>query len=265
MTTVLVTGGTGHLGRELVPRLTARGTDVRVLSRQRRPDLPEPVVAMRGDLVSGEGVAEAVRGVDVIAHLASDTGMLATISSARGTKTDVDPTRRLLEAAKREGSPHVVYISIVGIDTIPFAYYRTKLATERVVADCGLPYTTLRTTQWHTLAWDLGERLTKAPVVIAPKGVGMQLLDPGEVATRVVTLIETRPPGRAVDMGGPVVVAMEDILRDYLRANGKHRSVRTIRLPGKMMDALRRGDNLSPDHADGRITWQEWLASHRPG
>jgi uncharacterized protein YbjT (DUF2867 family) len=261
VTTVLVTGGTGHLGRELVPRLAARGMDVRILSRQARPDVPAGVAAVRGDLSSGEGVAEAVRGADVIAHLASDTGTLATISSRRGAKTEVEPTRRLLEAAKRDGSPHVVYISIVGIDTIPFAYYRTKLATERVVENSGLPYTILRTTQWHTLAWDFGNRLTKAPLVIAPKDVSMQLLDPGEVASRMITLIETKPAGRAPDMGGPEVIAMEDVLRDYLRTNGKRRAVRTIRLPGKMMEAMRRGDNLAPDHADGRITWPQWLAS----
>ena len=260
MTTILVTGGTGHLGRELVPRLATRGCNVRVLSRRPRPDVGSGIAVLKGDLVSGEGVAEAVHGVDVIAHLASDTGALATISSRRGTKTEVEPTRRLLEAAKRDGTPHGVYISIVGIDTIPFAYYRTKLATEHVVANSGLPHTILRTTQWHTLAWEFCRRLTASPLTVVPKGVRMQLLDPSEVAERMASLIDAGVEGMAPDMGGPVVLGFRDIMRAYLERTRKRRIVFAATLPGKASRGFRAGHNLSPEHPDGRITWEEWLA-----
>jgi uncharacterized protein YbjT (DUF2867 family) len=261
MATVLVTGGTGYLGRELVPRLVAAGHDVRVLSRQANPELPAGVAALRGDLITGDGVEAAVDGAGVVAHLASDTTTLGTMSTRRGRRTEVEPTRRLLDVARRLGTPHVVYISIVGIDEIPLPYYRTKLATERVVEAAGVPYTIQRTTQWHTLAWDFAERLTRGPVAIVPRGLRGQLLDAGEVAERMMSLVGGHPAGRVTDMGGPAAIDFERVVRDYLRVTNKRRPVIALPLPGKTMRAFREGHNLALDHADGRITWSEWLAA----
>lgn len=151
VTNVLVTGGTGALGTELVPLLVTAGLHVRVLSRRRAPAVPAGAQAVRGDLTTGDGLDEAVTAIDVIAHLASETSGIP--SYAKAQRTDVEGTGRLLDSARRAGvEPHVVYISIVGVDKIPFGYYRGKLATEQVIERSGLPYTILRTTQWHTLA-----------------------------------------------------------------------------------------------------------------
>jgi uncharacterized protein YbjT (DUF2867 family) len=258
MTTVLVTGGTGALGTELVPRLVAAGHDVRVLSRRERPELPAGVSAREGDLSTGAGLEAATLGVDVIAHLASGTDGLPSYRAAK--RTDVDGTARLLGAAKRHGSPHVVYISIVGIDEIPFGYYRGKVDAERVVGTSGLPFTILRTTQWHTLAAEFCRRLIALPVVVVPKGVRMQLLDASEVAERMAPLVQGPPLGRVADMGGPQALSFAEIVRRYLRANGKRRPVVEIALPGKTVRAFREGRNLAPEYRDGRITWDEYLS-----
>jgi uncharacterized protein YbjT (DUF2867 family) len=116
MRPILVTGGTGTLGRPLVRALTDREREVRVLSR-RPPDQAddEPSVSWAvGDLTSGEGVQHAVEGVSAIVHC-------ATRSSE--PHADVEGVRRLLQAARQAGSPHLVYISIVGIDRVPDAYF----------------------------------------------------------------------------------------------------------------------------------------------
>jgi uncharacterized protein YbjT (DUF2867 family) len=115
MTTILVTGGTGALGRQVVPLLAQRGAQVRILSR--RSQQVNGAEVMQGDLATGAGLAEAVRGADVVVHCATDP---------RLGRTDVRGTGQLLEAATAAARPHVVYISIVGIDRIPFGYYRTK-------------------------------------------------------------------------------------------------------------------------------------------
>jgi uncharacterized protein YbjT (DUF2867 family) len=211
MTTVLVTGGTGALGTQLVPRLVASGHAVRVLSRRERPDVPDGVTAVRGDLTTGAGLDDATASVDVIANLASGSDRAPTYRSAR--PTDVDGTKRLLDAAKRNGAPHVVHISIVGCDTIPFGYYRAKTEGEAVVTSSGLRWTILRTTQWHTLAWEFCRLLTKLPVVVVPKELRMQLLDAGEVADRMATLVDGPPSGFAQEMGGPESLAFADIVR----------------------------------------------------
>ena len=121
MSEVLVTGGTGVLGKQVVARLGFAGLEARVLSRSGRPG------TLRGDLSTGEGLDLAVRGVETIIHCAS-----SPFRKAR--QTDVEGTKRLLDAAITAGVSRLVYISIVGIDRAPsYPYYRVKLETERVI------------------------------------------------------------------------------------------------------------------------------------
>jgi len=254
MSEIVVTGGTGHLGRELVPLLVTAGHNVKVLSRKPGPN------HVVGDLVTGDGIAEAVEGIDVLVHCA--TG--AADNGARGLgyelskKTDVEPTDRLVKLLEPE--THLVYISIVGVDKIPLGYYRAKLDCERIIERSGLPYTILRTTQWHSLADEFCRRLTNFPLVTPPRGVKMQLLDASEVATRMATLVERGPSGRAADMGGPAALAFRDVVKSWLRAKRKKRIVAAVPFPGKAVRAFRAGYNLTPEHADGRITWEDWLS-----
>ena len=256
---VLVTGGTGALGTGLVPLLLKAGLDVRVLSRRKSPALPAGARAVPGDLTTGDGLDEAIAAVDVVAHLASGTSGVPSYANAK--RTDVEGTRRLLDAARRAGvEPHVVYISIVGIDNIPFGYYRGKLETEQVIERSGLPYTILRTTQWHTLAAKFCRKLGSLPVVAVPKGVRMQLLDAGEVAQRMAGLVQGPPSRHVPEMGGPEALSFGEIARRYFRAVGKRRLLFEVPLPGKAAKAFAAGYNLAPDHRDGRITWDDYLA-----
>jgi len=256
---VLVTGGTGALGSELVPLLVAAGLDVRVLSRRSAPTMPAGARAVRGDLTTGDGLDAAITAINVIAHLASGTRGAPSYANAK--RTDVQGTERLLDAARRAGvEPHVVYISIVGIDKIPFGYYRGKLATEQVIERSGLPYTILRTTQWHTLAVKFCQLLGSLPLVAVPKRVRMQLLDAGEVAQRMAGLVQGPPSQHVPEMGGPEALSFAEIARKYYKAVGKRRVVIELPLPGKSARAFAAGYNLAPEHRDGRITWDEYLA-----
>src|SRR5437588_12805637 len=117
MATVLVTGGTGVLGAYLVPRLVARGHDVRVLSRRPSPRVPQGVTAVHGNVRTGAGLNTAAAGCDAIVHAAT--------SLRRARSTEVDGTRNVVEAANREGA-HVLYVSIVGVDRHRLPYYKAK-------------------------------------------------------------------------------------------------------------------------------------------
>jgi uncharacterized protein YbjT (DUF2867 family) len=114
---VLVTGGTGELGRIVVRNLAGAGHTVRSASR-RAPhgSLPHGATWTRLDLEIGAGLAEALDGVQTIVHAASNP-------AGKLRRTDVDGTRRLLERARAGGVQHVVYISIVGIDRVPQFFY----------------------------------------------------------------------------------------------------------------------------------------------
>jgi uncharacterized protein YbjT (DUF2867 family) len=141
-----------------------------------------------------------------------------------------------------------------------FGYFAAKRAAERVVADSGLPWTTLRSTQFHDLVLMVAKQLAKSPVMPVPAGVRYQPVDTGEVAARLVELSLGRPSGLVPDLGGPRVYGMDELFRSYLRATHKHRVLMPLRLPGSAARAIRAGANLAPDHADGHRTWEDFLA-----
>ena len=255
---ILVTGGTGALGRLVVPRLRDTGSNVRVLSRSARErELGIEFVA--ADLATGEGVDAAVEGVETIVHLAG---------SAKG---DEVKAQRLVEAASRVGVRHIVYISVVGADRIPvtsaidrmmFGYFASKRAAEQIIADSGIPWTTLRATQFHTLTLTTAEQMAKLPVVPVPSGFKFQPIDPAEVADRLVELALRPPAGFVPEMAGAKIYEMSELVRSYLRASGKRRLLMPVRMPGNAAAAFRAGANLDPERAVGRRTWEEFLTEH---
>jgi uncharacterized protein YbjT (DUF2867 family) len=139
-------------------------------------------------------------------------------------------------------------------------YFASKLAAERVVADSGLPWTTLRATQFHDLILMTARQMTRLPVIPVPAEFRFQPVDAGEVAGRLLELALGTPAGLVPAMAGPRVYGMAELLRGYLRARRKHRPIVPVRLPGKAARAFRAGANLAPDRAVGRRTWEEFLA-----
>jgi uncharacterized protein YbjT (DUF2867 family) len=254
---ILVTGGTGTLGRLVVARLRDAGCDVRVLSRRSRAD-EEGIEFVTGDLATGEGIEGAVAGTEIIVHCAGTS------------KGDGDKARHLVQAASRAGARHLVYISVVGADRIPlasgidramFGYFGSKLAAERAVADSGLPWTTLRATQFHDLALLTAQQMARLPVIPVPVGFRFQPVETGEVAARLVELALGSPEGLVPDVAGPRVYEMAALLRGYLRARHMRRLIVPVWLPGKAARAIRAGANLAPERAVGRRTWEDFLAA----
>jgi uncharacterized protein YbjT (DUF2867 family) len=242
-TPVLVTGGTGRLGGELVARLRATGRDVRVLSRRAGA---QRVV---GDLDTGAGLVEALRGVEVVVHAASRAGH------------DVAGTRRLLDATGRAGvRPHLVFVSIVGVDRVPLPYYREKLAVEQLVEGGGLPWTVQRITQFHTLLDQVFSVARWLPVLPVLAGTDFQPIDVRDAADRLVALAGAEPAGRAPDLGGPQVRPMAELGTAWSAARGRRRRVLPVRLPGGIGRGFRAGGHLAPERAGGRITFEEYLA-----
>ncbi len=249
---ILVTGGTGTLGRLVVRRLRDAGCAVRVLSR-RSHDAGDGVQFVTGDLLRGEGIGPAADGVAAIVHCASSS------------KGDVEATRNLVRAASsRAPAPHLVYISMVGGDRISFGYFRAKLEAERIVAASGLPWTTLRVTQFYDLILRGASTLARLPVIPVPAGFLVQPIDPDEVAARLVELALGKPAGRVADMGGPQVHSFADLVRAYLRAAHRRRLVAPVWMPGT--GAIHAGGLLvreqptGAEHANGHRTWEEFLA-----
>ena len=256
MAAILVTGGTGTLGRLVVPQLQEADSKVRVLSRGSRAGA-DGIEFVTGDLTTGEGVEAAVDGAEVIVHCAGTS------------KGDEDKARTLVRAASRAGVRHLVYISVVGADRIPiasridramFGYFGSKLAAEEVVAGSGVPWTTLRATQFHDLLLMVARAMARLPVIPVASGMRFQPVDAGEVAARLAELAQGPPAGLVPDLAGPRIYPMAELVQSYLRAAGKRRPVLPVPLPGRAAKAVRDGANLAPERAVGRRTWEEFLA-----
>ncbi len=244
--TVLVTGGTGTLGRLTTPLLRDAGFKVRVLSRTSR-ESADGIEYVVGDLTTGEGIEAAVAGVDKIVHLAGDA------------KGDDDKARTLVKAATKAGQPHIVYISVVGADQESFAYFGFKRGAEQVIADSGLPWTTVRATQFNDLVLTLAKAITKLPIALVPSGFRVQPIDARDVATRLVELTQSEPAGLVPDIAGPKVYTLKEIVGSYLAATGRRRPMVPLHLPGKAARTFRTGINLAPAHATGTHTWEAFL------
>jgi len=257
---ILVTGGTGALGSALVPRLLAAGHTVRILSRSTRPDTVG-VEYVVGDLETGEGLDAAASAIEVVVHAAG---------SAKGDATKAE---NLIAALKRGGTArHLVYMSVVGADTTPIVstidrstlgYFEAKRKAELSVADCGIGFTVLRATQFHSFFVAIVELGLKLPFVPSFAGFRYQPVDVRDVADRLAQLTLRDPVGLVDEIGGPRVYPMENLLRDYLAAIGHKRLVVPMRVPGGAAKAQRAGANLAPDHATGKGTWEEFVAAVR--
>ena len=213
--------------------------------------------SVTGDLATGEGIGAAVAGVDVVVHCAG---------SAKG---DEAKAGNLVEAASRACVRHIVYISVVGADRIPmagavdramFGYFGAKLAAERVIADSGIPWTSLRATQFFDLTFKTVEALARLPVIPVPAGFRFQPIDTAEVADRLTALALGGPAGVVPPIAGPRIYDMADLVRGYLLATGKRRPIVRVGTPGKAAAAIRAGANLAPEHAVGVRTWEAFLA-----
>jgi len=129
---ILVTGGTGVLGHEVVNRIVGDKHHVKVLSTQCKTLLPKDVEFVKGDLALNLGLNEAVVDSEIIIHCASNP--------KDPKNTDIQGTFNLLKAINKSKIQHFVYISIVGVDQTAYPYYRAKYEVEDIIAKSGAPY-----------------------------------------------------------------------------------------------------------------------------
>ncbi|MCU1443081.1 MAG: NAD-dependent epimerase/dehydratase family protein [Cryobacterium sp.] len=245
MASILVTGGTGKLGTPTVAQLRKAGHDVRVLSRRTGPGLTT------GNLVTGEGLSQALDGVHTVVHLA--TG-----------RKDVQAAGTLLAQCKAAGIGHIVYMSIVGVERIPLGYYRGKLAIERLVAQSGLPHTILRATQFHNLVDGMFTAQRFSPVLLAPK-FALQPIDTADVAARLTELCGSDAAGRVADIGGPQRRTARDLAAAWSKFAHSRRPIWPLWLPGKTFAGYAAGHNLVPGEPYGKRTFEEYLADRYEG
>lgn len=254
---ILVTGGTGTLGRQIVQQLSPAGHEVSVLTR--RTSLPAgfPACQLRtADLATGDGIAAALTGVDAVIHCASNPKDLRATVDLRGTTN-------LIAAAKAGSSPHITYISIVGCGEIPVPYYKAKHQAEQLIEDSGLSWSILRATQFHDLLLQVLKACSKPPLAVVPKGFQFQPVNSGEVAAQLVSITEGRLTGRRPDFGGPQKADIAHWMRVYLATTGSSKRVIQAPVPGRVGKGFRAGRNTVTTGDRGSATFEEFLSAGR--
>ena len=151
---------------------------------------------------------------------------------------------------------------VSGLDRAMFGYFASKRAAELVVEESGLPWTTLRATQFHELMLMVARQTSRLPVLPAPAGFRFQPVAGADVADRMVGLALGSPAGLVPDIAGQTAYAFADVLRSYLRAVGKHRPILPVRIPGRAAREYRAGANLPLGGTVGHRTWEDFLAAH---
>lgn len=259
MKTVLVTGATGTLGRCVVESLEERGQRIRAFMRSddgtggesdNRPG------TVRGNLATGRGVAEAAKGVDAIVHCAT--------AFEADNASDLAGARNLIDAAHAGGVPHLVYISIVGIDGSQFSYFQGKREIESMIEQSGLASTILRTTQFHDFVLRMIDscRDDAQRRIVIPAGLSFQTIEAREVGDALAELALGPPAGRVPEMAGPAVQTLEAMTADYIDVLAPGYLLHTDPMPesAQFHDEFRSGRNLLPGRGVGRGTWQDYLA-----
>lgn len=263
---VLVTGATGTLGQELLPRLVSAGHEVHALSR-RIHEREAAAEWFQGDLRTGAGLRQALDSVKAVLHAATDVFPGGKVRLRReillSRKTEVGGTRHLLQEARQAGVEHLIYLSIVGVDQIRvITYLRRKLEAESLVSASGIPFTIARLTQFHTLEDSLIRYSARLPFVIPSVRMPHQPIDPADGAELLIRLLDSGPRNGIVEFGGPEVLSSEDMVKDWLTKRGIRRQIVNLPLLGETGRALSSGAFCCDDKS-GKVTWKEWLNAQR--
>jgi uncharacterized protein YbjT (DUF2867 family) len=241
---IAVIGGTGLIGAKVVRILTSAGHDA------------VPHAQSTGvDLLSGQGLPEALAGADVVVNLTNSPTFDEASPAFFRTTTD-----NLLAAADRAGVGHAVVLSIVGADLVPdLVYYRAKVLQEDILKAGPVPYSIVRATQFFefvdaAMSWTSDENTVRLPAT------RVQPIAADDVAQAVADVSAGTPLRGTRDIAGPEVFTLDELGRITLAARGDRRTVVTDDQAG--LFAAASGDALVAE--DGavvaRTTYREWLA-----
>ena len=245
---ISVIGATGLIGSKVVDLLKGDGHDVVAASR-----------STGADVLTGEGLADALTGADVLVDLTNSPSF------------DDDPvmdfftrsSANLVAAAKEAGVGHYVALSIVGVDDLPESgYMRAKVVQEKTIVGSGLPYSVVRATQFHEFAAAIVGSLEADDEVRAPDAL-IQPIAADEVVAEVARVAVGSPINAVVNIGGPDKISFSDLARSVLAKQGADKPV-VVDPQARYFGAPVHQNSLVTANgaALGTVHFADWLASH---
>jgi uncharacterized protein YbjT (DUF2867 family) len=248
---IVIIGGTGRIGSNVVRRLSAQGHEA-------VPASPNTGV----DTISGEGLAEVMVGADVVVDVANapnweDQAVLEFFTAS---------TRNQMAAGREAGVGHHLAVSIVGCDRLPDSgYLRAKVAEEAEVEAGGVPYTILRATQFFEFLPQTVESGAEGDSVRVSTGL-MQFVAAEDVAATVTELATAAPAGGRVELGGQEALGLDAWARRLFTAVGDSRTVIGDTHARYFGAELHGGELTTGDGARlGSIDFDTWLVTEGQG
>ena len=251
MKNILITGASGTLGKELCKVLSENSTPYIALSRTEM-DIPPPARWLYADLNTSDGLENLPSNIDTVFHLASN-------ASNKNSASDPELTNNILKFSRRVNVSHFIYMSIVGIDKIPYPYYEQKLLSENLVISGNLPFTIFRATQFHQLIDFFLSNSLKFPIALLPKKFKFQPIDPKSAAVKLFEISQNNPVNGIINLGGPEILTYGEMYMDWLKAKQRKAFVINLPLPGKRSKAFINGYNTCAEKDSHGITWKEYL------
>ncbi len=248
---IVVIGGTGRIGSNVVRRLVAHGQD------------PVPASPDTGvNTITGEGLAEVMAGAEVVVDVSNspvwdDDAVLEFFTTS---------TRNQLAAERYAGVGHHVAVSIVGSDRLPDSgYLRAKVAQEAEIEAGGIPYTILRSTQFFDFLPQIVETAAEGDTIRLSTGL-MQPVGADDVAATVAELATGAPVRGRVELGGPEALGMDAWARRLFAAAGDERTVIGDPHARYYGTELHDSELTTGDGARiGKVDFEAWFASFRQG
>jgi NADH dehydrogenase len=225
---VLVTGGTGFVGRHLLPRLEREGFDVAILARE-QPRTSSGAAFVHGDVADVASLRSAMDGVDAVVHLVA---IITERRSQTFDRVNVSGTENVIQAMKLAGVRRLVHQSALGAGPDQrFPYLRSKWLGEETVRASGLDHTVLRPSVLHgesagffrPIVWTL--RWAPLYPMVAGGATRFSPLWIEDLASCVVSCLRGEGVGATLDLGGPEVLTFSDIVRLVMETLGKRRRV----------------------------------------
>jgi uncharacterized protein YbjT (DUF2867 family) len=249
---ILVTGSTGQLGSTLLKQLKGSNYEVKITSR-RKPEGLGHFEWIYSDLSSGEGLEAAVKDVDVIIHAATSPVKNSKMVEVLGFKEFLGKMKHI---------KHLIYPSIVGIDEIPFKYYKQKYEAEDLLKNSSIPHTIVRATQFHNFVENLFISKPLFKRYIVPGNFKFQSVEVSEFARHLIGLVEKEPQGRAEDFGGPEIMTLKEMAELKIKKNNESNKVLSISFPGKLHKTMSEGKNTNSLRKMGQITFGDYLSNN---
>jgi uncharacterized protein YbjT (DUF2867 family) len=258
MTLILVTGGTGHLGRDLVGRLIHERHRVRVFARSPGPETD--VEWAIGDLATAEGLPTALRDVHTVINAATYSpiarrGVRLIDFFKSPSAVDVDGTRRLLALCEKAGVKHFLHVSTVGLDDASLPYARVKLAGEQLVRESSVSWSIVRAMPFYYLLERMLNGLTWLPVWPVPQAI-FNPVDASDVAAYLVECAFDGNRGMRKEIGGPEDLSCTQFARQYQKARGMDRAILPVRVSPRMARGM---GFVVAQGARGSLSWSAWL------